>query len=57
MDLILLIVVLALIGFFVRLVVTRIPMPSSWAIAIELLAFLAVLLFLLRQFHVPNLLH
>lgn len=57
MDLILLVVVLAVVGFVVWLVTTRIPMPPLWASAIQLLALLVLVFFLLTRFvSLPNVL-
>ena len=58
MDLILLVLVLCLIGFIVWLLTTKIPMPPAWATAIQVIALVVVLLFLLtRVAHIPNVLH
>jgi hypothetical protein len=58
MDLIVLVLVLVAVGFVVYLLTTKIPMPPYWATAIQLVALLLMLLFLLRQLGVslPNLL-
>ena len=56
MDLILLVLVVALIGFLVWVLTTRIPMPPMWATAIQILALIAVILFLLTRFPLPNIL-
>ena len=58
MDLILLLLVIALIGFVVYLLTTKIPMPPMWATALQLIALLVVILFLLREIGVtlPNVL-
>jgi len=56
MDLIILVLVVALIGFLVWLITTRIPMPPYWALAIQILALIVIVLFLLRRFGggIPN---
>jgi hypothetical protein len=58
MDLIVLVLVLVLIGFVVYLLTTIVPMPPYWAKAIQIVALLLMLLFLLRHLGVavPNLL-
>jgi hypothetical protein len=57
MDLILLVVVLAVVGFLVYLVTTRIPMPPGWATAIQVVALVVLLLYVLTRFvNLPNLL-
>lgn len=57
MDLILLVVVLVVIGFVVYLLTTQIPMPAGWARAIQILALLVIVLYLLSRFvNLPNVL-
>jgi hypothetical protein len=57
MDLILLVCVLALVGFLVYVITTQVPMPPGWAKAIQVLALLVILLFLLTRFvNLPNVL-
>ena len=57
MDLIILVLVLALIGFLVWLVTTKIPMPALWATAIQVIALVMVLLYVLGRFvSLPNVL-
>lgn len=58
MDLILLVLVLCAVGFIVYLLTTKIPMPLYWAMAIQVVALLVVVLYLLQRFGVglPNLL-
>lgn len=57
MDLLILVLVLALIGFVVWLVTSRVPMPPYWASAIQILALLVVIFFLLTRFvSLPNVL-
>ena len=56
MDLIILVLVVALVGFLVYLITTKIPMPPYWAMAIQILALIVIILFLLRRFGsgIPN---
>lgn len=57
MDLLILVLVLAVIGYTVFLITTRVPMPPGWATAIQVLVLIAIVLFLLTQFvHLPNVL-
>lgn len=57
MDLILLVIVVALIGFVVWLITTKVPLPPYWAVSIQVLALIIVVLYVLtRFFHVPNVL-
>lgn len=57
MDLILLVLVIALIGFLVYLLTTKVPMPPGWATAIQVLALVVIVLYLLTRFvHLPNVL-
>lgn len=58
MDLILLVFIVVAIGFGVYLLTKKVPMPPYWAGAIQLVALILVLLFLLRQLGVslPNVL-
>ena len=57
MDLILLVLVLVVIGFVVWLLTTQIPMPPTWAKAIQLLALLVIILYLVTRFlNLPNVL-
>lgn len=58
MDLVLLILACALVGFCVWLITTQIPMPPLWATIIQVLAAILLLLFVLRRLGVvlPNLL-
>jgi hypothetical protein len=55
-DLIILVLVVALVGFLVYLITTKIPMPPYWAMAIQILALVVIILFLLRKFGggIPN---
>ena len=55
MDLIVLVVVLCIIGFLIYLLTTKIPMPPYWATAIQVLALVVIVLFLLSRFGgLPN---
>jgi uncharacterized membrane protein len=57
MDLVVLVLVLCLIGFLVWLLTTKIPMPASWATAIQVIALIVMVLYLLsRVIHLPNIL-
>lgn len=57
MDLIVLVLVLALVGFVVYLITTYIPMPPMWAKAIQVIALIVLVLYLLsRLVTIPNLL-
>jgi hypothetical protein len=57
MDLIILVLVLALIGFLVYIITTKIPMPSGWAVAIQVLALIVIIFYLLSRFvDLPNVL-
>lgn len=57
MDLIMLVLLLALVGFCVWLFTTKIPMPSAWASAIQVIALILVLLYVVtRFFRIPNVL-
>ena len=57
MDLILLVLVCCVVGFLVWLLTTKIPMPAGWASAIQVLALVGLILFLLTKFiDIPNVL-
>jgi hypothetical protein len=57
MDLIVLVLVCAVIGFVVYLLTTKIPMPPGWATAIQVIALVVLVLFLLsRVIDLPNVL-
>jgi hypothetical protein len=56
-DLIVLVLVVVLIGFIVYVVTTQVPMPPGWARAIQVLALIVLLLYVLtRLVHLPNVL-
>jgi hypothetical protein len=48
-DLIILVLVLCLIGFVIYLLTTKVPMPPHWATAIQVLALIVVVLYLLQR--------
>jgi len=57
MDLIVLVLMIALIGWLVYLVTTKIKMPPGWAVTIQLLALGLIVLYVLTRFvHLPNVL-
>jgi hypothetical protein len=57
MDLIVLVVVLVLIGFLVWVLTNSVPMPPVWARAIQVLALVLVILYVLtRVVSIPNVL-
>jgi hypothetical protein len=57
MDLIVLVVVLVLIGFLVWVLTNSVPLPPLWARAIQVLALILVILYLLtRVVSIPNVL-
>lgn len=57
MDLIFLVLVVVLIGFIVWVLTTKIPMPPGWATAIQVLALIVILLYILTRFaNLPNIL-
>lgn len=58
MDLIMLVLVLALLGFLVWLITTKIPMDPMFKVAIQIIVIVVVILYLLRRFGglIPNVL-
>ena len=57
MDLIILVLVVAVIGFLVYLITTKVPMPPYWATTIQVVALIVIILFLLSRFvNLPNVL-
>ena len=57
MDLIILVLICAVIGFVVWVITTKIPMPPGWATAIQVIALVVLVLFLLsRVIDLPNVL-
>jgi hypothetical protein len=56
-DLILLIVICVVIGFVVWVLTTQVPMPPVWAKAIQVLALVVLVLYILTRFvNLPNVL-
>jgi len=56
-DLVILILVVALIGFLIYVITSKIPMPPGWASAIQVLALVVIVLYLItRFFNLPNVL-
>jgi len=58
MDLIVLVLALALLGFLVWLITTKIPMDPMFTVAIQIIVVVVVILYLIRTFggSVPNVL-
>jgi len=57
MDLVILVLLVALIGFLVWIITTKIPMPAGWAVAIQVLALVVIVLYILQRFvNLPNVL-
>jgi len=57
MDLIVLVLVVALVGFLVYVITTKVPMPPGWATTIQVLALIVLVLWLLSHFvNLPNVL-
>lgn len=57
MDLILLVLVVVLIGFVVWILTTKVPMPPGWAMAIQIIALIVIILYVLSRFaNLPNVL-
>lgn len=56
MDLIMLVLVLAVVGFVVWLITTRIPMDPMFKLAIQIVVLIVIILWLLRRFGggIPN---
>lgn len=59
MDLVVLVLFVALIGCLVWIITTRIPMPPGWAVTIQIVSLIILILYLLRAFavHLPNVIH
>jgi len=56
-DLLMILLVVVIIGFVVWLVTTNIPMPPVWATAIQVIALVVMLLWVLTRFvAIPNVL-
>ena len=57
MDLIILVLICVLIGFLVWLLTTKVPMPPGWAAAIQVIALVVLVIFLLTKLvDIPNVL-
>lgn len=58
MDLIMLVLVIALVGFLIYLITTHIPMPPIFKTAIQIIVVIAIILYLIRRFGggIPNVL-
>ena len=57
MDLLILVLVVAVIGFCVYLITTHVPMPAGWSTALQILALVVIILFILTRFtNLPNVL-
>ena len=55
MDLIVLVLVLALVGFLVWLITTKIPMDPMFKLAIQIIALIVIILYVPRRFGgLPN---
>lgn len=59
MDLILLVLGIALLGFIVWLITTKIPMDPMFKYAIQIIVLVVVVIYLIRMLgvHIPNVLH
>jgi hypothetical protein len=57
MDLIVLVMVVVILGFVVWILTTKVPLPPGWATAIQVIALVVILLYVLTRFvRIPNLL-
>lgn len=57
MDLLILVLVVALVGFLIHIITTRIEMPPGWAVTIQVLSLIVIILYVLQRFvHLPNML-
>lgn len=57
MDLVVLVLVLALIGFLIFLITSKVPMPPYWATVIQIAALIVIILYLIARFGgLPNVL-
>ena len=57
MDLIVLVLIVAVVGFIIFAITTYIPMPPHWATVIHVVSLILLLLFLLSRFvAIPNVL-
>ncbi len=57
MDLLILVAICVVVGFLVWLLTTQVPLPPGWAKAIQVLALVFLVLYLLTRFvNLPNVL-
>jgi hypothetical protein len=57
MDLVWLVLLVCLIGFLVVVLTNNIPMPPGWPRAIQIVALIAIILYLIQRFvPLPNIL-
>ena len=57
MDLIMILLVVVIVGFVVYILTTNIPMPPAWATAIQVIALVVMLIWVLSRFvAIPNVL-
>jgi hypothetical protein len=57
MDLVVLVAELALVGFLVWFITTKVPMPPLWANIIQVLALIVIIVYVLtRVVYLPNVL-
>ena len=57
MDLVVLVLIVALIGFLVYVITTQVPMPPGWRTVIQVVALILLIVWLLSRFGlVPNVL-
>ena len=55
MDLVILVLVVALVGLLIYIITTQVPMPAGWANALQVLALVVIMLFVLTRFvNLPN---
>jgi hypothetical protein len=59
MDLVLLVLGIAVVGFLVWLITSKVPMPDYFKIGIQVIAVILVVLFVIKQLgiHIPNFLN
>jgi hypothetical protein len=59
MDLVILVLGIALLGFLVWLITTKIPMDPMFRYAIQIIVLVVVVIYLVRLLggHIPNVLH
>jgi hypothetical protein len=57
MDLVILVLVIALIGFLIYIITAKVPMPPYWATTIQVAALVVIILYVLSRFvNLPNVL-